>query len=300
MHLINLKKLSNSIVSILWFKIFLVFFLFFSQLFLLKILVLAYEPTLKDKSFVDKINYVVHQDINKDKNPKKALVEWYYLFDIVHKYQKSWTRLDFIISSIKNILRNDIDSQKSKLLPLKQQNENSFWSNYFRSILTYEDDLPQRCFDYYDMIDDFAWAYNIPTSLVIATWKMETSCKFKPYNHWLFQIISKNYWTWTLTTKKFMQQLIDFFEFTLHKWNWYENANKKAGLKINLFYTWLSFTWIVRHWALYNWLSWYTVYWDIKPLNKWYVFWNFWEENKYKKDWLIVNILKVIKHNLTD
>ncbi len=256
---------------------------------------LAYTVTEVDNIFVEKIKLTINQNIQVDEDPKFALVERYYLFNQIQKLQTDWTRIDYLIKETKKYLREKIDVEKKIQKESKSRSEQALLEQHQWSILTNENKLLDRCFAYEEMVDDWSWVYDIPPSLTIASWQIETTCNFKIYKNWLFQIISKDYGEWEMTEMKLVKELQDFGKFVNHKWSWYDNRNAKDWLSVGLSYDNINYEWIVRHGALYNGLSGYTVYGDAQPLNKNYVFGNFGQENEYKKDWLMVDVLKVIQ-----
>ncbi|NCQ81297.1 hypothetical protein GW750_00510 [bacterium] len=105
-----------------------------------------------------------------------ASVEWYYAFFDTYGAAATGSKYRYISDAITPDLRSSIQQQKRMQRNSIQEKE--FVALYKKQILTSDVALPTACFDNYDRIDDFAWALDIPTALLIATRKMEATCKF--------------------------------------------------------------------------------------------------------------------------
>lgn len=255
----------------------------------------VFALSVKDQEVANLILDHILEDTD-DAEKHSDLVEWYYLIQD-NASNTSNTVLKAKFDYIAQMLRWLIDSKKSEFVDLKDKNEKSFWLNYNDYITTKDVSLPDSCFKSYNLIDDMSRAENIPTSVVIATWKMESTCWFYyPSNwDWPFQMLYKNV-TWEMTIPKFINEIQDFSTFIKNKWSWYNNANQASGYTVSMSYTGFEMSNLIKHSALYNWLSWSTVYWDIQPMNPDYVFGHYGDAYSWSnKDGLIVNVLKVIQ-----
>jgi hypothetical protein len=73
-----------------------------------------------------------------------------------------------------------------------------------------------NCIGWYNTLDDISFAHNFPTALTMAVWYRETTCAyFLPSNgDGPFQILDKDYGTGEITSKIFVDTVVDFMEFT--------------------------------------------------------------------------------------
>lgn len=253
----------------------------------------AFATTANDEIIGNKMFQNIMVDTNNGED-KSWLVERYYL--VQEAIQNGDTLIERRLQHLSQKLRTEIDQKKASSLSSKDSFESSFLSSYESDIVSSSEVLDSRCYEYYDLVDDLAWSEDIPTSLVIATWKMEASCGFYfPSNgDWPFQMLYKNY-TGAMTIWKFVNEIQDFANFSRNKRNWFVRANKSTNQTLSLSYTSWDLTGVVRHWALYNWLSGATVIGDIQPWNPHYVWWKYNQYTGSIKDWLLVNILKTIR-----
>ncbi len=257
---------------------------------------LAYSPTIHDKQYIisleNKINSLI---INK-----KDLRNFYYQLRKIRKNYKLNDKLDYYINELYFYFWNKIQKWKQEQKILAKHNKEIFIWKY-ESWLFDTWNIDENCIWWYNSLDDLAYCYDFSTSLLLATRYIESNCwYYLPKNwNWPFQIVSKNYWTWKITEDVFFQSVIDFLNFAQNKINRYNSKNKSEWFSVNVSYTWFDIDSIVRFGALYNWLSWYTVYWDAKPLNKWYVWNNFNKENTWSvRDWLLATFLKALKFEI--
>ena len=253
------------------------------------------------------------QQINTNPSPRESLVQWYYSMDDF--YAKiaglSWTHKALPkIASIRSTLRSKIDSAKNNE---KKDNIITFWNTYRSGVTTQNVWLSNICKDRYQLVDDRSYAFNIPTALVLATLDMESSCwRYKPSN-WdgVFQLIAKDYWTWTLTTGQWIMMMYDFSALISGKHARYHTANKLSKddcttknmnltgttSPICLTYTSMDLDSIIKHGALYNGLANATIKWDIQPWAPSYVYGRYTDAYSWAvKDGLIVRILKVVQY----
>lgn len=271
----------------------LLFFVWYNQVFALTAL------SSEDLSIVTamKTNILADTDNGRDLS---WLTEWYYIIketvDSSVNNNVATNRLQWLLLDLRNL----IDTKKQSSLLSKQTIENNFLSTY-QSWLYYSwyivSILPDACYTHYNMVDDIARAENIPMSLVMATWKMESGCGFYyPDNgDWPFQMLYKNI-TWTMTISKMVNEIQDFAAFTRNKWEWYNTSNVGSWLTIWMSYTGRDLTGVVMHWALYNGLSGASIKWYVQPANPNYVWWRYTEMySGANKDGLLSNMLKVIR-----
>jgi len=257
----------------------------------------TYQPNTEDiKKTIELKNQL--SELTKDNN--QDLWNYYYQIKNLYNTYKSDERLNYMLSELKSLLRNNLQVKKQEAKILSKQNKINFLNINSWNVF-WDQAISENCIWWYNTLDDIAFSYDFSTALLVATRYVESSCGYYlPQNTWWpFQIISKNYWTWEISEEIFVQSVIDFIEFSKNKYNWYEERNKEDNLKINVDYKNLELSWIIRHWALYNWLSWYTVYGDILPLNPNYVFNNFGENfSGAKKNWLMAEFINILEREI--
>ena len=253
------------------------------------------------------------QQINTNPSPRESLVQWYYSMDDF--YAKiaglSWSHKALPkIASIRSTLRSKIDSAKNNE---KKDKILAMGDMYRSGVTTPNVWLSSFCKERYQLVDDRSYAFNIPTALVLATLDMESSCgRYKPSNgDGVFQLIAKDYGTWTLTTGHWIMMMYDFSALVAGKHARYHTANKLSKddcttknmnltgttSPICLTYTSMDLDSIIKHGALYNGLANATIKWDIQPGAPSYVYGRYTDAySGAVKDGLIVRILKVVKY----
>lgn len=127
-------------------------------------------------------------------NDHVALVERYYLVEDMLTREDISSTVRKNSQQVVSFLREYIDQKKQKTHKESTIAYAIFYDEHITNVTSSGVDLPQRCFEYYDLVDDVAWSKDIPTNLVIATWMMEASCGFYfPANgDGPFQMLYKN------------------------------------------------------------------------------------------------------------
>lgn len=244
-----------------------------------------YNPTAKDQELLtktyEKLDIIIKQDSSKAKQIMEKSQNIYTAY-------KHVDRIKYIFESIyKYIL-----SQKTRTDDIPKNNElvdkNEFLTKHWSWFIN---NLPQICFDKFDIIDQIAKQEGIPTALIITTWKMEHNCYFDNTANWhgIFQIYSKNYGTGVLSEEWFKQQIRDFIAVAKWKINHYNNNKKYWTWNVNISYDKFDIDSIRIFAFLYNWVKK-----DKNPWNSEYVNWNLTPEIKYSKDWFILTFIKVL------
>ena len=255
----------------------------------------------------------ISQQINNSSSPRESLVQRYYSMDDFYAKISvlSWTHKALPkIASIRSTLRSKLDiikniEKKDKILTL--------WETYRSGVTTPSVWLSPLCKDRYQLVDDRSYAFDIPTALVLATLDIESSCgRYKPNNgDGVFQLIAKDYGTWTLTTGQWIMMMYDFSSLVSGKHARYHTANKLSKddcttknvtltgttSPICLTYTSMDLDSIIKHGALYNGLSWAMIRGNIQPAAPAYVYGRYTDAySGAVKDGLIARVLKVIKY----
>ena len=115
--------------------------------------------------------------IEQQKNHNEALIQWYYAIEDLHQaVAKQAPNSPFIkkIALLSTELRTKIDEKKS-LRPLSRSSL-EFVDTYRDRVLTKSKPLDRPCPQFRTLVDDRAFALDLPTSLVTATWLMENGC----------------------------------------------------------------------------------------------------------------------------
>lgn len=262
---------------------------------------------------IDIITKKIFQQIDSNPSPRESLVQWYYSIDDFYSkvYSISNTHKALTkISSIRLELRNRLDFLKKNE---KKTDILSMFDNYRLNVTTKDVPLSNICKDRYQLVDDWSYAFNMPTPLVLATLDMESSCWwYKPTNgDWVFQLIAKDYGTGTLTTGQWIMMMYDFSSLVSWKHAWYHTANKLSkndcDIKnksltgttspICLTYTSMDLDSIIKHGALYNGLANATIKWNIQPWAPSYIYGRYTDAYSGSvKDGLITRVLKVVNY----
>lgn len=241
--------------------------------------------------------------IQKESNSRESLVGRYYAID--DSYREMLSQIGTVVSNdtiirtkqLKDALRARIDGQKESIKPYARMSW--FISQYRSGVLTSWSVLDKPCPQMYQIADDRSYALDIPTSLTLATWLMESGCgRYRPGNgDGIFQIVSQDYGTGVMTTGLFIVKMYDFHALITNKWRRWQKII--SWQPITMSYTNRDYDTIVRHGALYNGLSGSYRQWIIEPWAPSYVFGKL--NTTYagaKKDWLLVRMMKVMQYEL--
>ncbi len=237
--------------------IFLIFFINFNAY--------SYEPSQKDIKLIEKTTQII-DNYSETKNEtwfNRNLNSFNYFLD---NYKKD-DRVKYVITQIKNSLEENLEILKQKNEEeLEELLENrvsfqrqSFFDEYGQNITSWLD-VPQKCIEHFDFVDEIAKEQNFPTELILAMWGREFNCNLaNPGNWWgPFQITSLYYAPWDITLEQFRETVITFIEFSRNKWDYY-NYDSYHNLKdrfwqenISMSYDNYSIRDIRLHWILYN------------------------------------------------
>lgn len=259
------------------------------------------------------LNQITSQ-INSNSSPRESLVQRYYsiedLEQRVSKLSPNNSNLT-TLSAIKSALRKRLDTEK-KSYPLSSGTLD-FIDSKRKNVTTRNIGLSNICAQRYQLVDDRSYAFNMPTALVLATLDMESSCgRSKPNNgDGVFQLVAKDYGTWTLSTGQWIMMMYDFAELVRGKHARYHSTNKFSidncstkdtsltwqSAPICLSYTNIDLDSLIKHWALYNGLSGAKILWDIQPAAPAYVYGRYTDTYSGSvKDGLIVRVLKSLRY----
>lgn len=254
---------------------------------------LAYEPTSKDI-----------EDLKNLKGQLDVLVSWnnidlWNFYDQLVNLQADYSmnpRLDYMLGELRYYLysdvknRNALSKQKSDAKVLSKESKKQFVLSNYTGLFAKDENPLKNCTWWYKTLDDISFAYDFPTALTIAIRYRESSCSYYLPNNWYwpFQIISKNYGTWVINQKTFVNTIVDFLEFSKNKLARYDWL-----LSGELSYNYFDFTWVSNFIALYNW--WQRSENVIVPNNKKYAFDWYWEEySGATKYWVFPEMLQVL------
>lgn len=230
--------------------------------------------------------------------PNTALVERYYAIEDLRQavlLQAPQSPYLSKLNTMSKDLRKELDAKKL-LRPLSPSSL-ALSGQYRSGVLSKDKVLDKPCPQFQTLVDDWSFALDLPSSLVTATWLMESGCGWtRPANgDGIFQIVSRDYGTGVMTTGHWIWMMTDFNDFVRAKFTWYNTANKVNNtLPFN--YQFIDFTGVVRFGALYNGLSGWTVKWDIQPISVNYVYGKLNENySGAVKDGLLVRVMKAMK-----
>ena len=213
----------------------------------------AYTPTEKDtqslaslKTQLDTIIWTNNVDL------------WNFYNQIVNLQAdySSNERLNYMFEDLKYYLysdkknKNALSKQKSDAKVTSRDSKLEFLEEYNTWYSIDIVDSLKNCTGWYKTLDDISFAYDFPTALTIAVWYKESTCAYYLPNNWNwpFQILTKNYGTWEITQKQFIQAVTDFLEFSKNKLARYE-----WQLSGELSYNSFDLTGLQNFAALYNW-----------------------------------------------
>ncbi len=180
--------------------------------------------------------------------------------------------------------------QNELLDQFTQLSRRQFYEAYFPHMLV--DRLPpDRCFTYYDKIDQIAQARNFPTALIIATWHREHTCNFaNPGNWWWnFQITSHYYPPGDITWDDLQYQIENFIDFTEAKWRWYDAIQVYGPEPVEIAYDQFDLASIRKSAILYN-----GVYPNVRLDYSRYANENFTQERGWRNG-IVASVLQVLR-----
>lgn len=256
----------------------------------------AYTPTENDK-----------QDLTNLKTQLDSVIEnnidlWSFYNQVVN-LQADYSnneRLNYMFEDLKYHLysdkknKNALSKQKSDAKATSKDAKQEFLDEYNTWFFVDIENSLKNCTGRYKTLDDISFAYDFPTALTIAVWYRESTCAYYLPNNWdgPFQILSKDYGTGEITSKQFIQTVVDFMEFSKNKLARYDGQ-----LSGELSYNSFDMTWVLNFAALYNW---WTRSWNIiVPSNYKYALDGYWEEYSWAKKYGIVpQMLKVLEREL--
>lgn len=237
--------------------------------------------------------------IAQDPNPRESLVQRYYAIEDLHQAVQTQAPSSPTLtqlSTIKNKLRKEIDTKKSLLT--QTSGAADLLGTYWSWVLTQSGSLDKPCPQFMTLVDDRSYALDLPSSLVTATWLMESGCwRYRPANgDGIFQIVSKDYGTGTIATGHRIWMMYDFDDFIRAKFAWYQKANNLTQ-QLPFSYQHIDYDSIVKFWSLYNGLSGATVKWNILPAAPNYVFGKLTDQYSWsQKDGLLVRVMKTLRY----
>ena len=207
--------------------------------------VFAYEPTTQD---VTQILLLKKQFDVISSGDMQAKWDFYFQLKTLQEQFSGYDQLGYYLNELSTYLITQLNTEKVKTKITSKQFKQDFLNQYswwFSQDITTAD----TCTWWYNTMDTISFANNFPTALTIATRYRETNCwYYLPSNgDGPFQILSKDYGTWTITEAIFLNAIQDFIDFSQAKRTQY-----KSKLWINLTYTGFDRTGLVNHAGLYN------------------------------------------------
>lgn len=205
----------------------------------------AYQPTSQDLATLASLK--TQCDTITTGNAKNKANLYIQLKSLGEQYGNH-EQLQYYFDQLGLYLITQVNNEKTKAKisskTLKQDFFNQY-SGWFSQEITTADSCTGR----YNTIDTLSYANNFPTALTIATRYRETNCGYYLPNNGdgPFQILSKDYGTWTITEAKFLTTIQDFIDFSQAK-----HLQYKSKLWISLTYTGFDMTGLVNHAGLYN------------------------------------------------
>ncbi len=204
----------------------------------------AYEPTTQDISAITSLKTQFDTISSGDMTIKG---DFYIQLKNLQEQFSGHEKLGYYLNTMASYLMTQINTEKAKAKTTSKSFKQDFVNQY--SGVSKDITTADTCTGRYNTMDSLSYANNFPTALTIATRYRETNCWYYLPNNGdgPFQIISKDYGTWTITEGKFLRSIQDFIDFSKAKRTQY-----KSKLWISLTYTGFDMTWLVNHAGLYN------------------------------------------------
>lgn len=223
---------------------------------------------------------------NISKNKDLSLQEKYFFWSILQNIKKIKLENYIIVNPYENKEEffNHLDFKKD------------FIEKYWNEVIW--EKISEKCLLYFDEIDEVARKNNFPTALIIATWRIESSCNLRnPDNwDWPFQILSHYYEPWFITLEEFLDSVQKFIDFSKHKWNSYSrNSSAKFHFwkdEIDINYDNFTLLDLKIHSAIYNWLR------SSRLHDATYINWNLNPSLSRVKDWIVTLVIKVFQYEI--
>lgn len=263
--------------------------------------IFAYNASPTEQARVSSLTAKINEMIDGD---KEVLWSFYTQLLDIGDYFSGDQRMTYMITSIANNLHTQLQQMKLPALLDGKTVKEIFVHQYADNIIK-EHEIPQKCRDRWQFLDDISFVHNLPTAITMATRYAESTCGFYLPIHATygsngpFQIITKDYGTGAMTEKLYRQTVKDFVDFARSKINSYQRSNRNEWLTVNLTYSNFDFTGVVRFGSLYNGLSGSTIKGDIQPMKRWYVFNNY--EPAYSgavRHWLMPMFIKTLEREI--
>lgn len=261
--------------------IFTVKILFLISVFLIWSNLYAYSPTIQEISLLGKVNSTFAKQIKKDFSYKSKILKNISNLQKLNTNERTAFFLSWVysyISSYKLVNESPIINNSFK---------KDFLEKYWKDIL-WNKNIDSRCIDNYEFVDKIAQKQDFPTELILAIWKMETNCNLhNPNNwYWLFQMTSFYFKPWWISKEQAQEQVYRMISVAKNKIKYYERKTKK---KINISYSNYDL-WSIQMFAwLYVWNRQ-----KISPTKSLYANWNINQKMKYKVDWIVTSLIKVL------
>lgn len=256
-----------------------------------------YDISYEKKQTLDKVITYLNTDLDKR--------DFWFYDEKLQKIEKIIPRVKsnyenwYFFSQVKFEIQDIIDENYIVIIPEdeKVSHDKKYLHEKYYNWLANKN-LEEKCLKYFDFIDEIARKNDFPTSLVIATWRVESSCNLKNPDNWdgPFQILSHYYEPGDITLEEFWIAVENFINFSKHKWRTFEK-NKSAKFhfwkdKIEITYDNFSELDLRIHSALYNWLR------SSKMYDATYINWNLTQKLNRKKDGILTIMVKVIDYQI--
>lgn len=256
----------------------------------------AYTPSEKDTQSLTSLKTQLDSLIDNN-------IDLWNFYNQVVDLQADYSsneRLNYMFEDLKYHLysdkknKNALSKQKSNAKATSKDAKQEFLDQYKSWFSVDIENSLKNCTGRYKTLDDISFAYDFPTALTIAVWYRESTCAYYLPNNkwWPFQIMSKDYGTWEITSKQFIQTVMDFMEFSKNKLARYDGQ-----LSWELTYNNFDMTWVLNFIALYN--GWSRSWNVIIPNNYNYAYDGYTEEYSWAKKYgIIPQMLKVLEWEL--
>ena len=256
----------------------------------------AYTPSEKDTQSLTSLKTQLDSLIDNN-------IDLWNFYNQIVNLQSDYSsneRLNYMFEDLKYHLysdkknKNALSKQKSDAKVKSKDSKTEFLEEYNTWFSVEIEDSLKNCTGRYKTLDDISFAYDFPTALTIAVWYRESTCAYYLPNNgdWPFQILSKDYGTGEITSKQFIQTVMDSMEFSKNKLARYDGQ-----LSGELSYNSFDMTWVLNFIALYN--GWSRSWNVIIPNNYNYAYDWYTEDYSWAKKYgIIQQMLKLLEWEL--
>ncbi|UFX83109.1 hypothetical protein [Candidatus Absconditicoccus praedator] len=177
-----------------------------------------YSPSQEELLEIENAKrYVLNQLETKSTTRLKDISERFRLASI--RFRNNNKFFSYAFDNIKEGINDKISSRQEGI-----EDKIDFFKKYGQEITSGVDNIPQKCLEHYEFVDQIAKERNFPTAFIVATWFRESNCRMEnPENgDGPFQILSIDYTPGEITKNELEEKINDFIDFSKSKQRYYQ------------------------------------------------------------------------------